>query len=289
MKINPQVLASLAALALCSSAGAQETPAEPIAAPPGMKLVWNDEFSRDGMPDLEKWNPELGFVRNKGVAQQIYQLPNARVEGRHLIIEARRERVASPFYKEGSDDWRLSQKFADYTSASFNTQGKASWLYGRFEIRCKIDPRQSSWPAFWTIGDKGPWPHGGEIDIMEAYGGQLIANIWWGGARRGEDKRNARVQPIKQFPPGWADQFHVWAMDWDADKISISLDGQPFHTQDVSKSVNADGTGRNPLREPQHIILNLAIGHGDPAKVEFPIRFEVDYVRVFQKAAPEPR
>ncbi len=24
-----------------------------------------------------------------------------------------------------------------------------------------------TWPAFWTISRDGPWPHGGEIDIIE--------------------------------------------------------------------------------------------------------------------------
>ena len=25
----------------------------------------------------------------------------------------------------------------------------------------------STWPAFWTISKDGPWPHGGEVDIIE--------------------------------------------------------------------------------------------------------------------------
>jgi hypothetical protein len=25
----------------------------------------------------------------------------------------------------------------------------------------------STWPAFWTISQTGPWPSGGEIDIIE--------------------------------------------------------------------------------------------------------------------------
>lgn len=25
----------------------------------------------------------------------------------------------------------------------------------------------STWPAFWTISQSGPWPNGGEIDILE--------------------------------------------------------------------------------------------------------------------------
>ena len=70
------------ALAAC----AQDTaPAEK--APPGMKLVWSDEFNTDGAPDPEKWGFENGFARNN--EDQWYQPANARVEGGHLIIEAR--------------------------------------------------------------------------------------------------------------------------------------------------------------------------------------------------------
>lgn len=25
----------------------------------------------------------------------------------------------------------------------------------------------ATWPAFWTVTKKGPWPRGGEIDVIE--------------------------------------------------------------------------------------------------------------------------
>ena len=25
----------------------------------------------------------------------------------------------------------------------------------------------ATWPAFWSLSKKGPWPHGGEVDIIE--------------------------------------------------------------------------------------------------------------------------
>jgi beta-glucanase (GH16 family) len=55
---------------------------------------------------------------------------------------------------------------------------------------------------------------------------------------------------------------------------------------DLEQTVNQDGTGINPLRQPHYMILNLAIGGtngGDPSATPFPSRFEVDYVKVFQR------
>ena len=42
--------------------------------------------------------------------------------------------------------------------------------------------------------------------------------------------------------------------------------------------------GTNPFTKPQYILLNMALGSngGDPEKTSFPIKFEVDYVRVYQ-------
>jgi hypothetical protein len=50
--------------------------------------------------------------------------------------------------------------------------------------------------------------------------------------------------------------------------------------------VNKDGSGTNPFLKPHYLLLNLAIGGtqgGDPSKTTFPMRFEVDYVRVYQE------
>ena len=41
----------------------------------------------------------------------------------------------------------------------------------------------------------------------------------------------------------------------------------------------------NPFRRPEYIILNQAIGGqcgGDPSGTKFPIRYEIDWVRVYQ-------
>ena len=264
---------------------------DPSSAPPpnypGYALVWADEFSRAGPPDPGKWTYERGFVRNREL--QWYTPDNARVAGGHLVIEARRERVTNPAFEAGSGDWRRDREFAEYTSASVMTRGLHSWQYGRFEMRGRIDTRPGLWPAFWTLGAAGPWPHGGEIDVMEYYRGMLLANAAWGGAKRSEPVWAIVRKPIDSYGPDWPGAFHVWRMDWDERAIVLSVDGERLNEVELSRTVNQDGTGTNPFHQPHYLLLNLAIGGtqgGDPSKTPFPARFEADYVRVYQRSAP---
>lgn len=253
------------------------------AAYPGYALVWADEFDRDGAPQPSHWTYERGFVRNQEL--QWYRPENAAVSAGLLVIEARRERVRNPDFDPASAEWRQRREFAEYTSASLLTRGLHSWRYGRFEMRGRIDTRAGLWPAFWTLGTAGNWPHSGEIDIMEYYRGMLLANAAWGGARRHQPIWADARKPLASLDPDWAARFHVWRMDWDERHIELSVDGEILNTIDLARTVNQDGTGINPFHQPHYILLNLAIGGtngGDPSGTTFPARFEIDYVRVYQ-------
>jgi len=98
------------------------------------KLVWSDEFDRDGRPDPAKWTYETGFVRNQEL--QWYQPENAWCEHGMLIVEGRRERKKNPDFQPGSVNWKSNREYAEYTSASLTTKGIASWRYGRFDNAC---------------------------------------------------------------------------------------------------------------------------------------------------------
>lgn len=249
------------------------------------KLVWSDEFNKDGQPDPRNWTYEIGFVRNREL--QWYQPENARCENGLLIIEARRERKQNPGYKPNSENWRENRKYSEYTSASLTTKGLHNWMYGRFEMRGRIDTRAGLWPAFWTLGTKGRWPSCGEIDIMEYYRGTLLANAAWGSEKRWVPKWDDTRKPITDFnDPNWSKKFHIWRMDWDVDIIKLYVDEMLLNTIDLKKTFNKDKEGKNPFRQPHYIILNLAIGGsagGDPSNTKFPAKFEVDYIRVYKK------
>jgi beta-glucanase (GH16 family) len=261
----------------------QPDPAQAHAAD-NYKLVWSDEFNADGPPDPARWTYERGFVRNHEL--QWYDEANARCANGLLILQARRERIKNPRYNPASNHWTEEREYADYTSASIKTQDLASWQYGRFEMRGRIDVRPGMWPAWWTLGDDGGWPACGEIDMMEYYRGILLANAAWASPRRFEPIWDAVRTPIAELGDNWGDAFHTWRMDWDEDRIALSVDGRLLNEVDLEETINQDRRRRNPFRQPHYMILNLSIGGtngGDPSGTEFPAKFEVDWVRVYQK------
>ncbi|HEY3255122.1 MAG TPA: glycoside hydrolase family 16 protein, partial [Polyangiaceae bacterium] len=251
-----------------------------IVAPAGYELVWHDEFDVDGPPSAD-YNFEKGFQRNEEA--QWYQTANTSVQGGLLVIEARKETVQNPNYT-GSGDWKTTRKTAEYTSSSLTTSGHQSFQYGHFEMRARIPTEAGMWPAWWTLGVSGEWPSNGEIDIMEFYQSKLLANVACGTATQWQAKWDSSTKSLSSLGANWAAQFHVWTMDWDDQNIVLSADGQQLNTSSLSSMLNADG--KSPFKQKAYMIVNLAIGGkngGDPAKTTFPQRYEIDYLRVFQK------
>ncbi|SDC15248.1 glycoside hydrolase family 16 protein [Niabella drilacis] len=249
----------------------------------GYRLVWADEFNKPGRVDTSVWRFEKGFERNHEL--QWYQEENAWCENGLLVIEARKEVKPNPRYRAGSNEWRDQRQHIEYTSSSINTRGTKSWQYGRFVMRAKIRTENGLWPAFWTLGARKPWPSNGEIDIMEYYRGDLLANIAGGTAERNKAKWFTVKKPVASFgDKNWSEKFHIWRMDWDEKEIRLYVDDLLMNRVSLDQLVNPDGF--NPFKQPHYILLDLAIGGdngGDPSLTVFPNRYLVDYVRVYQK------
>jgi beta-glucanase (GH16 family) len=265
-----------------SAAGGAPSDA-PVRDRPGWRLVWHDEFRGARCPDPAKWSFEHGFVRNAEL--QWYQPSNASCDHGVLDIRAQREESPrpNPNYEPGSSDWRTSRRSAEYTSASLIS--KRSFIYGRFEMRGRIDTRSGSWPAFWTLGAGDAWPRSGEVDVFEYYRGNVLANVCrprltrcgWSSKTQSVDRLGGKK---------WSSSFHLWAMQWNARRIDLFLDGKLVNRFPVARAV--DRGEPNPyVNKPLVLLLSQAIGGangGDPSGTRFPVRFEVDYVRVYRRA-----
>jgi len=251
----------------------------------GYKLVWAEEFNENGKPDSTRWRYEKGFVRNEEI--QWYQEDNAWCENGMLIIEGRKEKRANPLYRKDSRQWRNSREHIEYTSSSINTSGKYSWQYGRFVMRGRIDVSAGLWPAWWTLGLTGEWPSNGEIDIMEYYKGKILANIAIGTSKRYNALWFSETKAVQELGgKEWASKFHEWRMDWTEKEISLFVDDKLMIKVDMDKLYNKDGSGTHPFKQPHYMLLDLAMGGlngGELGSTVFPNRFEVDYLRVYQK------
>jgi beta-glucanase (GH16 family) len=265
------------------------------AAPAGgadWKLVWSDEFDKPGLPDPEKWGYETGFVRNNEAQYYTRQVKeNARVEDGMLVIEARKEQFENPDYVpnaagKGKGEGRRGREFAQYTSASLTTRGKASWTYGRIEVRAKLPKGRGTWPAIWMVGTNraAGWPACGEIDIMEEVGyepGIIQAHIHT--EKYNHVKNTSKGERITISDASEA--FHVYKVEWDKEQMDFYVDNQKYFTYRNEGS----GSGAWPFDKDQYLILNLAIGGawGGAKGIDdsiFPQRYYIDYVRVYQRA-----
>jgi beta-glucanase (GH16 family) len=237
-----------------------------------LKLVWADEFNYKGLPDSTKWAYDVGgngWGNNEAQFYTKADTNNAVVRNGFLSIIARKEKLENK----------------EYTSARMVTKGKKDWRYGRVEISAKLPKGRGTWPAGWMLGSNintVGWPQCGEIDILEHVGydpDTIVGSIHSTSYNhiKGTQKTN------RIFIKNPYTEFHVYACEWDTNKMVFSLDGMPYLTVPNEHKTKKEW----PFNNPMYILLNVAIGgnwggkNGIDESI-FPVRMEVDYVRVFQ-------
>jgi beta-glucanase (GH16 family) len=218
------------------------------------QLVWSDEFNGvDGSsPDPTKWTYDLGGSGWGNHELECYtkRATNAEIMGGNLVITAQREQ-----YTDSKDI------ACNYTSARMKTKGLFSQAYGRFEARIEIPKGQGMWPTFWMLGNdisSSGWPKCGEIDIMENIGKEP-GTIH--GSLHGPSASGAKSSLSSPFslPAGqnFADDFHIYAVEWAPGTISFYVDTNLYSTF-TSSQWPAGGTWA--FDHPFFILLNVAVG-----------------------------
>ncbi|SOD80204.1 glycoside hydrolase family 16 protein [Spirosoma fluviale] len=274
--MKPLFLVKIVALAIVLACKSPEVPLptnSPIVSG-ARKLVWSDEFDKSGLPDSTKWGYEVGGNGWGNNELQFYtsrRSENARVENGKLIIEARKE----------------AYQGKSYTSARLLTKNKTTWTYGRIEAMAKLPKGVGTWPAVWMLGKNistAGWPRSGEIDIMEHVGfdeGVIHGTVHTEAYNHAKKTEKGSAITLNDVTT----KFHLYAIEWTADKIDFFVDDQKYYT--VEKSVLGNSEAQWPFEQPFFLILNVAVGGnwGGQKGVDetiWPQRMEVDYVRVYQ-------
>ncbi|GAA4021275.1 glycoside hydrolase family 16 protein [Sphingomonas swuensis] len=271
----------------------------------GWQLVWSDEFDGSSV-DRAKWDFDRDCWGGGNNERQCYtdRKANAAVGGGFLTITARKERFTGPavpaHMRPASGEAAEATK--DYTSARMVTRGKASWTFGRIEVRAKLPAGQGTWPAVWMLPEDhtyGPWASSGEIDILEAVnlgvtcadcpGGRentILGTLHFGG----KWPANA-LNSTETNAPDVLDGFHTYGIVWAPGRIDWTYDGRVFATKRRGDWWSAASKRPDaPFDRPFHLILNLAVGGGLAEErglkgvdsTIWPQTMKVDWVRVWQ-------
>ena len=230
-------------------------------------LIWSDEFNTDGAPNSSKWGYDLGAGGWGNNELQYYtnRPENVIVQNGVLKIKTLKE----------------SYNGSNYTSARMLTKDKFSFKYGKVEIRAKLPFGGGTWPALWMLGaniSTVGWPACGEIDIMEHAGNNLNTVS---SALHTPSSFGNTINYKAKYIPDVSTTFHVYGVEWTAEKIDFSVDGIVFYTYSP-----ASKTAQNwPFDANQFIIINCAMGGNFGGAVDpnfTSSTFEIDYVRVYQ-------
>ena len=231
------------------------------------KLLWEENFEGTKLNE-KSWNFELGdgcpdLCGWGNAEKQLYTKKNHTVENGLLTIELR---------KEGKK----------YTSTRITTKGKKNFKYGYIETRAKLPRGKGVWPAFWMLGkniSKIGWPTCGEIDILE-YVGKEPNTIFT--SLHTKASHGNTINSKKTVINNVEDDFHIYAIDWQKEKIDFYIDNVLVYTFQPEEKT----TDIWPFKQRFYFILNLAVGgnFGGPEIDDtiFPQKFVIDYIRVYK-------
>ena len=280
------------------------------------KMVWNDEFDGEAI-NSQNWTHEVNCWGGGNNEQQCYteNTENSFVSDGTLKLVALSA-------EEGAE--------LPYTSARIISKNKADFKYGRFEIKAKMPYGQGSFPAFWmmpTDETYGGWPKSGEIDILETVNLKtvndegIVENNIHGTLHYGKEwPDNSHSGKSYSMPDGInpADDFHVYAIEWQEGEIRWYVDNYLYATQrksEVRYNSKDEAVGlahkgwfaeyfdqtsgeltthwdNAPFDQQFFMIINNAVGGNwaensndtgiDSAAFADGQTFEIDYIRVYQ-------
>jgi beta-glucanase (GH16 family) len=243
-------------------------------------LIWSDEFDGYGLVNSVNWFHQTQLPNgiswyNSELQHYTNSATNSFRKNGILNIVAKRETF--------TDQGQTKQ----FTSARLNS--KFAFKYGRVEVRAKLPTGAGTWPAIWMLGkyiiEPGGywtstygttnWPACGEIDIMEHWGSNqnyVQSAIHTPSSFGATSNFGGRTISTA------SSAFHVYSVEWTADKMIFSVDSIVHYTYNPSDK-NASTW---PFDTEQYLLMNVAIQNNISSNIT-QAAMEVDYVRVYQE------
>ena len=265
-------------------------------------LVFNDEFDGTSL-DPTKWQTELTFGDSfivNGEQQYFVRTQNDpefgydpfTFDGEALTINA----IPTP------DDLQdnlppvcdeidsTGNERCLFLSGALSSHDRFGFLYGYVEGRMKTSPTSGALASFFLFNrfpGSGVNLHAPEIDILEYLGENPFGDedAFQTYHYRDVNTEITRSAPTMSFanPDGelYSDRFHTYGVLWEPQLVIWYIDGKEIKRM----------TGPMVSRQPMNIVNYLVAGSAwaptpDVSRAEdFPLQFNVDYIRVYQREA----
>lgn len=230
------------------------------------EVIWSEEFNKPSVLDSNIWTARYcGHAASNGGGtchnnESQYYVPEA------VSVDKSGNAVITTKYvtSKPSVGSCLGSKCA-FTSGRFDTQGKASFLYGYLEARIKMPVGSGNWPAFWMLGNNITsigWPNSGEIDIAEGFGNvKTRASSAIHYSTNGSGCCDNHLFDYIRYDIGqdYSADFHTYGVGWLPNEISFYVD-RKLILRTTSATIKSKFW---PFNTPNFVILNNAVSYGE--------------------------
>lgn len=238
-------------------------------------LVFDESFDALQL-DSSRWTTcywwDQGGCTNLGNSElQWYRRGNVVPGEGVLVLQALEEEVDTT---EGAFDYTSGLITTGRTDAEGDREDRFSFTYGYVEVRARLPKGAGLWPAIWLLpSDHASRP---EIDIMEVLGhAPDVLEMHYHYEVEDRDRSLGQDRRVTDLSAAW----HDFAAYWGPEAIIWYLDGKEVWRVDDPEIIS---------NEPMYLIINLAVGGDWPGppdeETTFPARFEIDHVRIWQRA-----
>lgn len=252
----------------------------------GWTLIFNEEFNTN-ITDLKtRWKIFDGTSSNQNDwFRSIEKEANITLSGGNAYFAT--NKLTTPITIGGLQyNYTTAQIISKFDDIPFcSTNSNAGYLYGMFEIRCKLPKKAGQYPAYWLYGNTA-WPP--EIDVFEFNGSthdNFFSTVHWG-----ENNNPQSCGNTYYYPFDLTDDFHTWTIVWTPTIITWFFDGKELKTDNVTSHVPG-ATSPSMWERCNWRKMNHQIG----SYLNWPNSTEttfdpliVDYIKVFKPTGYNP-
>ena len=234
---------------------------------PNWKLVWEENFEKDDVIDETVWSkiPRGPSAWNRHMSDNdaLYDVKNG-----NLILRG----MVNP---------GLPGDTMPFITGGIFTKNKKGFYHGKIEISAKLGDAQGAWPAFWLLPfDNVPYPHGGEIDIMERLNSDAKAyhtvHSHYTINLQQTEPRKGTSAPIRHG------EYNTYSVALYPDSVVFGINGKrTFHYP----RIETDLEGQFPFDRSYYLMLDMQLGGswvGEVNPADLPVEMYIDWVRFYE-------